>query len=188
MQPRLFNSPREALEESPRESLASKIPTSEKQIQLIIILSLSISIEKLHACMSHREIKFMRKILFNQQEVIENISQKIHDYLLNRKWEIKHIPSLVLMIFDEYKSYCLKKELLDISLEKIILFTMHAMLEYHFLPIDESSHLSEIHDIIQTSLELLKRNMDLSRERKSWFSKFIEDSFLVKKKMHYSED
>lgn len=178
-----INSPRESLKEP-----MSKIPTSEKQIQLIIILSLSISIEKLHACMSHREIKFMRKILFNHQEVIENISQKINDYLLNRKWEVNHIPSIVLMIFDEYKSYCLQKELLDISLEKIILFTMHTMLEYHFLPIGVMDNVSEIHDIIQTSLELLKRNMDLSREKKSWFSKFIEDSFLLKKKMHYVDE
>ena len=152
---------------------SSKIE-DDNNLSLSTILSLSVNMENVSNRLSTKEIDYMKKIIYRNQEVIDTITRRINDVISDGRLDLHEIPTVILIISDIYKLYFINEKISDVSIEKIILFTMHSLIEYKYFNFSKNN-IDIINNVVNTSLKLLKYQIDIKKELKEvrkWWSFF----------------
>jgi hypothetical protein len=140
---------------------------------LSVIIEYELKKDNISMVLNQIEINYINNLIKLHPQIFNSISFEIQNICScsNGKIDLHEIPQIIILISNIYKSHIIEESIKNIDIASIVRFTIYTILHAGILPL-YNIDVDVIEKLIDSSIDLLKMNIDVKNDEQYCFNLF----------------
>jgi len=140
---------------------------------LSVIIEYELRKDNISIVLNQIEVNYINNLIKLHPQIFNSISFEIQNICScsNGKIDLHEIPQIIILISNIYKNHIIEESIKNIDIASIVKFTIYTILHAGILPLD-NINLDVIEKLIDSSIDLLKMNIDVKKDEQYCFNLF----------------
>jgi hypothetical protein len=156
-----------------------------KNLKSILSVIIDYELRKDNIILNQNEINYINNLIQSYPQIFNSISNEIQNICSDGKIDFYDIPQIIILISNIYKNHIIEESIQNIDIVSIVRFTINTILHAGILPLNnieidisfvntlensslytlQSDKFIIIEKIIDSSIDLLKMNIDIKKDK-----------------------